>query len=514
MVKGSNMQDSQACTQTQTQYYSESQNTQQTIVQRVTRNPWGRVIIHKMRPKVPQQHGSTQSSLNEFQSVGILSEHDLCEEEWTCGRLSEAHFTLSKNEMPEGEILKLSKIQFIIRRNLSHPLNPPIIEDKSTNGTFVGLSRVGKGRCRVLRNKDSISILMPKFTLFTFIDLHVNCTLELPPEIAQQYYVGPKLGAGGCGEVTKVFRVRCCTPFAMKIVKKCRFTENFGQSGATANTATRILNEIEILKKLQHPCVIEMHDIVDRPDAVYIFLELMNGGDLCHRITSDPKKYLTEEISRLYFLQTCYAVEYLHRNKITHRDLKPDNILLASNEMVTLVKVTDFGLSKFVQTDSVMKTMCGTPQYVAPEVLKPHTGAYTEKVDIWSLGVLLYTTLCGDFPFITRNGRRQANLGARFRRLTEAAKTVVYDCLRTEVDKRPAVSKLLTYKWLTHPGTIAQAKQLMHTHAQRTPRRASRDETTENVSQFHATVATTPVHQLSDSQFMEPPAKRIRIEYS
>lgn len=133
-----------------------------------------------------------------------------------------------------------------------------------------------------------------------------------------------------------------------------------------------------------------MHDIVDKPDSVYMILEFMKGGDLLKRITT--KKCLTERISKLFFYQMCHAVKYLHGKGITHRDMKPENVLLDTVDEETLLKVSDFGLSKSVQQNSVMRTVCGTPQYVAPEVLLTQgRGAYTKKVDIWSLGVVLFT---------------------------------------------------------------------------------------------------------------------------
>lgn len=125
------------------------------------------------------------------------------------------------------------------------------------------------------------------------------------------------------------------------------------------NDGDKSLNEARIMQQLTHPCIVKMFNIVDRPESVFIKLEFMRGGELLGRI--QKKKFLTEPNSKLFFYQMCAAIKYLHEQNITHRDLKPDNILLATSEENTLLKISDFGLSKLVRNNSVLRTLCGTP---------------------------------------------------------------------------------------------------------------------------------------------------------
>lgn len=119
------------------------------------------------------------------------------------------------------------------------------------------------------------------------------------------------------------------------------------------------LNEARIMKSLTHPCIVKMYDIIVSPNStVYITLELMKGGELLTRIQN--QKFLSESNSKIFFYQMCYAIKYLHERQITHRDLKPDNILLACEDENTLLKISDFGLSKLTN-NSVLRTLCGTP---------------------------------------------------------------------------------------------------------------------------------------------------------
>lgn len=261
-----------------------------------------------------------------------------------------------------------------------------------------------------------------------------------------------------------VHNYKTCKMFALKHIKKSGHFNNRPQEATLAE------NEATIMKSLQHPCVVQMADIIETADSMFILLELMNGGDLLTRIQEHT--FLPESLAKFYFYQICHAIKYLHDRKITHRDLKPDNILLASKANETLVKVSDFGLSKLVQNNSVMRTLCGTPLYVAPEVLLTNgRGEYTEKVDIWSLGVVLFTCLSGTLPFANDYGSpatEQIKQG-KFRfaspnwnYVSDQAKRLVCELLTKDVDKRPSIYTLLEHPWLTSDHSmIFKAHELM-----------------------------------------------------
>ncbi|KAI8118033.1 Ovarian-specific serine/threonine-protein kinase Lok [Lucilia cuprina] len=414
---------------------------------------------------------------------------DLNVETFTAGRGENNDLILTLNDLPEKILCRISKVHFTIKRADCDLSNPVYIEDLSRNGTFVNSERIGTNRRRILQNDDIISLSHPTYKAFVFKDLSPNEAMGLPTDITSNYYVSRKLGSGACGLVRLVYDRRTCQQYAMKIVKKNMLATSTNPNHL--NDPNRVMNEAKIMKSLEHPCVIKMHDIVDKPDSVYMVLEFMKGGDLLNRIVSN--KRLSEKVSKLYFYQMCHAVKYLHDKGITHRDLKPDNVLLETSDEETLLKVSDFGLSKFVQKDSVMRTLCGTPLYVAPEVLLTGgRGAYTKKVDIWSLGVVLFTCLSGTLPFSDDYGSPacdQIKKGQfRFnhpswKQVSQRATSLIKNMLNVDPQRRPTIDDVLQSMWLKDPVMLRTANKLMNIE---------------------------PMETEDQENFIEPPTKRSR----
>lgn len=142
------------------------------------------------------------------------------------------------------------------------------------------------------------------------------------------------------------------------------------------------------------------YDVIEDEKRIYFFMELMQGGELFDRIVD--KGHFTEDDAIIVSIKLIGAIMYLHSMGIAHRDLKPENMLMTDSGPDAEVKITDFGLSKFFDTQSAtMQTPCGTPGYIAPEVLRMK--GYDCACDVWSLGVIMYILLCGFPPFYADN---------------------------------------------------------------------------------------------------------------
>lgn len=161
-----------------------------------------------------------------------------------------------------------------------------------------------------------------------------------------------------------------------------------------------IKQEVDILRAVRHPNIIRLYDVFDEAERFAMVMEYVDGGELFDKIV-EKGAYSEQDASRI-MSQIFSAVEYLHSKGIVHRDLKPENLLCGSDETSGLhVYIADFGLSKICSENVILATACGTPGYVAPEVLQNDgTGkGYSNEVDMWSCGVILYILLCGFPPF-------------------------------------------------------------------------------------------------------------------
>uniref|UniRef100_A0A8C7L2G4 Calcium/calmodulin-dependent protein kinase IGa n=1 Tax=Oncorhynchus kisutch TaxID=8019 RepID=A0A8C7L2G4_ONCKI len=197
------------------------------------------------------------------------------------------------------------------------------------------------------------------------------------------------LGSGSFSEVYLVREKKTGNLYALKCLKKKHLS------------CSKLENEITVLKKIRHDNVVGLEDFYETRTHYYLVMQLVSGGELFDRII-DRGVYTEKDASCLVH-QVLEAVNYLHENSIVHRDLKPENLLYFNSDENSKIMISDFGLSK-MSDHGVMSTACGTPGYVAPEVLaqKP----YSKAVDCWSIGVITYILLCGYPPFFEDNETR------------------------------------------------------------------------------------------------------------
>ncbi|XP_071481598.1 serine/threonine-protein kinase Chk2-like [Diadema antillarum] len=400
-----------------------------------------------------------------FRSVDFVEPKD----EYLFGRDPQCDICYNGPEISKNPCYQtLSKTHFRIFKETKDNCSFYFIEDKSSNGTFVNGEKLGKGRKQVLNNNDEIALSMPKNKAYVFMDTSDSDQSSLPEALREKYIMSKLLGRGACGQVKLAFEKGNCRKVAVKIIEK----KTFSMGGTMVrNMEKTVMEEVRILKRLHHPCIIGIEDVFDTPDVLYIVLELVEGGELFDRVVSVGK--FEEPLAKLYFYQMVTACKYLHDNGITHRDLKPENLLLMNDSKETVVKVTDFGLSKFVGEQSLMKTLCGTPTYLAPEILTSMgMGGYTKAVDCWSLGVILYICLAGYPPF--SDEIKAMPLQDQIKRgyysfpkkywgsVSEDAIDMVKKLLTVDPKRRLTTQQALAHPWLEDQEVIARAELLMY----------------------------------------------------
>merc|ERR1711988_618798 len=159
------------------------------------------------------------------------------------------------------------------------------------------------------------------------------------------------------------------------------------------NQLRRIQQEIKLMEKLDYELVIRLFEAIESPRRIHLVMEYLGGGNLCSHVKS--RKCLPEDEARQIFVQICQSVMYMHSLNIVHRDIKLENVLFNTDREANLI---DFGFSVVCPRDKRLKVFCGTPSYMAPEIVK-RTQYRGKPIDIWSLGVVLYAMMSGCFPF-------------------------------------------------------------------------------------------------------------------
>ena len=253
----------------------------------------------------------------------------------------------------------------------------------------------------------------------------------------RKYIKGRLLGKGGFAKCYEFTNMETKQITAAKVIPK--------KSLVKSRAKQKLISEIKIHKSLHHPNIVNFEHYFEDSENVYLLIEICQNqtlNDLLKR-----RKKLTELEVQCYTIQIIKALKYLHSHRIIHRDLKLGNLFI--NEKMEL-KVGDFGLATKLEFDGERKrTVCGTPNYIAPEILEGKTG-HSFEVDIWSLGVIIYTLIIGKPPFETNNVKE------RYKRIksdnynfpenaliSEPSKELIKNILILDPNKRPNLDQIL-----------------------------------------------------------------------
>ncbi|KAF7322168.1 Pkinase-domain-containing protein [Mycena kentingensis (nom. inval.)] len=211
------------------------------------------------------------------------------------------------------------------------------------------------------------------------------------------YDLGPQLGKGSFATVFKALHRQSGTLVAIKCIHEARRPSPCAAGSTGPNPM--FSREIKIMEELRHPNICSLREVFRNTNgSIDLVLELVMGGDLLDYILD--RNGLPEPVAQNIAYQLCQALSYIHSKGITHRDLKPENVLMTTDSP-PIVKVADFGLAKIVDSMTMLKTMCGTPSYLAPEVVtQQNQSGYDSLVDSWSVGVILFSMLTNTTPFI------------------------------------------------------------------------------------------------------------------
>ncbi|CAB1335427.1 unnamed protein product [Coregonus sp. 'balchen'] len=272
-----------------------------------------------------------------------------------------------------------------------------------------------------------------------------NCQIQENVDISSVYQIFPDevLGSGQFGIVYGGKHRKTGRDVAIKIIDKLRFP---------TKQESQLRNEVAILQNLHHPGVVNLECMFETPERVFVVMEKLHG-DMLEMILSSEKGRLPERITKFFVSQILQALRHLHFKNIVHCDLKPENVLLASADAFPQVKLCDFGFARIIGEKSFRRSVVGTPAYLAPEVLR--NKGYNRSLDMWSVGVIIYVSLSGTFPFNEDEDIHDQIQNAAFmyppnpwKKVSQEAIDLINNLLQVKMRKRYSVDKSLSHAWL------------------------------------------------------------------
>ena len=263
-------------------------------------------------------------------------------------------------------------------------------------------------------------------------------------DIYKNYDFEKEIGKGFFGKVSVIIPKNDINKrYACKTIDKSKLSQKKLET---------MLREIETLSLVDHPNIVKFYETYNDTNNFHIIMELCTGGDLFTHVANCD--YFTEKDACHLIYKITSAIVHCHSLGIVHRDLKPENILFENKRKFSEIKLIDFGLSRKCLNDDDLKSIVGTPYYVAPEVLE---GIYNEKCDVWSIGIIAYSLLNGSPPFVAKDKKRIFEKIKKdsiifplekFSFISERAKKFILRALTKNPKKRPTSIELLKDKWL------------------------------------------------------------------
>ncbi|KAH8485015.1 hypothetical protein H0E87_026693 [Populus deltoides] len=260
--------------------------------------------------------------------------------------------------------------------------------------------------------------------------------------VVGDYLVGRQIGSGSFSVVWHARHRVHGTEVAIKEIVTNRLNKKLQES---------LMSEIFILKRINHPNIIRLHDIIEAPGRIHIVLEYCKGGDLSMYIQRHGR--VPEAIANHFMQQLAAGLQILRDNNLIHRDLKPQNLLLSTSDGNAVLKIADFGFARSLQPRGLAETLCGSPLYMAPEIMQLQK--YDAKADLWSVGAILFQLVTGKTPF---TGNNQIQLLQNIVKSTQLQfpldnKDLSADCkdLCQKLLRRSPVERLTFEEFFNHP---------------------------------------------------------------
>jgi serine/threonine protein kinase len=265
------------------------------------------------------------------------------------------------------------------------------------------------------------------------------------------YSIGKQIGQGAYATVVFGLHKESNQKVAIKVYDKYKLLD--------PQRRRSVRNEIRLMERFRHPNIVAFHEAIDSAKHIHIIMEYIGGGSLHHMLKKRPGRKLEDYSAKRIFYQLCQGIRYLHERQVCHRDIKLENMILEDvgsthPDEFGPVKIIDFGFSTIVTPGKKLKVFCGTPSYMAPEIVarKEYPGFCA---DIWAMGVLLYALLCGSFPFRGQNDRdlyRKIVRGVFHvpEHVTDGARHQLLRMLTADMTRRPTLQETLADAWLAN----------------------------------------------------------------